>query len=120
MGVASRRHDYEAAAVRVAGRIAFYAHLTWFFWFGLAFLATDALITPGAWWSLVVIGFWAIAVFTHLISAFFIGDLEGPVRDRLLATQLDRSGPSDIGSSDTGPSDTGSSDTGPPSDLGRR
>lgn len=80
--------EYEAAAARVGGRIAFLAHLTWYFWLSLIFLAVDSVLTPGAWWSVPIIGCWSLAVFLHFISAYLIGDLRGPIRKRWIREEL--------------------------------
>lgn len=87
--------DYEAAAVRVEQRVALCGHLTWFFWLNLLFLAVNALLTPEAWWSPVIAGAWAIALFMHAVGVLFVGDLQGPVRKRWMLRELDKLEPRD-------------------------
>lgn len=78
------RADYEAAALRVQERVSFYGHLTWYFWLNLFFLATNSFVTPGQWWAAPIAIGWGFLLFIHMISVFFIGDLNGPFRRRLL------------------------------------
>ena len=86
------RVEYEAVVQRVQDRISFYAHFTWYFWLNLMFVTLNLALTPETWWSLGVALFWAMGLLSHLVATFFIGDLEGPFRERMLRRELGRRG----------------------------
>lgn len=82
--------DYEAAARRVRERIAFYGHVTWYFWLNLLFACLNAVLTPGTWWCAFLAIFWGAVVLAHLVAVFFIADLNGPYSRRILRRELQR------------------------------
>ena len=71
-------------------RIGFLGHFTWFFWLNIVFLTLNLVLTPGRWWCLPVFLLWSLALLLHFVAVFFIGDLEGPYRDRELRSEMER------------------------------